>query len=138
MEQTYGRCDAIRMQEASGGISGRESHMREEPIGSQRPPHLRPRSPTPTPDCVRLTAARESRNLVPGRIRRVVGREEAAAASCSDSSAFALPKTQSAFYWHTTALFLVVVVVVVVVHSEEELLTASDQPPNRKWTVQCL
>lgn len=32
MEQTYGRCDAIRIPDASGEISGRESYMHAKPI----------------------------------------------------------------------------------------------------------
>lgn len=36
--QTYGRWDATRMQEASGGKSASESHMREETVGSSPSP----------------------------------------------------------------------------------------------------
>lgn len=66
MEQTYGRCDAIRMQDASGEISGRDSYVHEKAIP---PPNLLSSSTVPRESArlcgrSRLRRTRRARHFV--------------------------------------------------------------------------
>lgn len=74
MEQAYGRCDAIRMQDASGEISGRDSYVHEKvilpPLPLPHKPNLllffhRPAWVCESVDRVRLTRrTRQARHFV--------------------------------------------------------------------------